>query len=547
MQRNKFLLVFLLVTHFGYGQVTNRYLVLFKDKAGSPYQISKPEAFLSARSIARRTKQKIAITSSDLPVNATYVNALKQTGAKVLHTTKWFNGAVVDATTAQLDAIRNLAFFKGIERDIPMRRSTSSSRTAAVSQKLDGSLTEVDHGSMTAQLEMLGIPSLHREGIRGEGMLIAVLDGGFHRADQLLFMKHAYDENRILETYDFISRDTQVYDDHVHGLRVLSTIAAYQPGVMVGAAYKASFVLYRTENGSEETPYEEVTWLMAAERADSIGADILTASLGYNTFTNSEGNYTYENMDGKTATISRAARWASRKGILLVNAAGNYGSEKWKYIVAPADVDSVLAVGSVDLSGVYAAHSSIGPAYNGVIKPDVAAVGSGTVIGESIGTGNVSTGIGTSYAAPQIAGLCALIWQKYPQLTAQEVAGVIRKSGSQYVNPDVFLGYGIPSVSVALRVVEKEFIVLGNEEVHSAGLRVFPNPAGEELMIRMQPGDIGKRGRFSVFTLTGSRLYDEDKVTDRDNTLHVGGLSPGVYILVVETSEGRRAVRFLKE
>ncbi len=546
-RRNSWLLILLLCTRAGYGQELSRYLVLFRDKAGSSYQVSRPEDFLSPRAIARREKQQIGIAASDLPVNASYVGAVKQTGARVLYTTRWFNGAVVDATAAQLEAIRALPFYKGIERDIPLMTPSVSSRILAVSGKLDQAAENIDHGAMTAQMEALGIPSLHAKGIRGEGMLIAVMDAGFSRAPALGYLKAAFDENRIVETFDFVAEDTQVYDNHFHGVNVLSTIAAYQPGVMVGAAFKASFLLYRTENETSETPYEEVTWLIAAERADSLGADIINTSLGYNTFDNPAADYTYEDMDGQTTIISRAARWAARKGIVVVNAAGNSGDLPWRYITAPADVDSVLSVGSVGLNGEKAPNSSVGPAFNGVLKPDVVAVGYGAIIGNDVGSGTVSSGSGTSFAAPQVAGLCALIWQKYPELTARDVVNVVRKSGHQYANPDNFLGYGLPSAAVAEEVVQKEYIVLGSEPAAAGDLLLFPNPVKRELTIRAAAYETGRRASFTVYSTAGARLMGQEKILEQDNRLDVSHLEPGLYFLVLRVQESERIMKFIRE
>lgn len=301
-----------------------RYLVYFKDKPNAATLAQKPEAFLSPRAIDRRKRQGIAILSQDVPVNPGYIQAINQTGAKVLFTTRWLNGALVQATDAQLTAIRNLPFFKSIERNLPLATSTTAgmARLSAVNDKL-GTQETIDYGRMKDQLTMLGVPELNDKGFRGQGMLIAMLDAGFSRANEMGYLKSLYDNKRVLETYDFISRNTNVYDDHFHGLNCLSTIAANQPGLMVGAAPEASFLLYRTENDFSETPYEEATWILAAERADSLGADIVSCSLGYHLFDDPKYDYTPKNLDGKTALITgepstRPARgcwWSTRREI----------------------------------------------------------------------------------------------------------------------------------------------------------------------------------------------------------------------------------------
>ena len=417
------------------------YLVLFKDKTGTPHRIDQPDSFLSTRSIQRRMKQHIPVRESDLPVNPEYVTAVRNTGAQILHTTRWFNGVVVNATDEQMETIRSLPFFKEIEKDRALNLPRSSARMADKKEKFT-STESIDYGTSRMQLEMLGVPNLHEMGFTGKGLLIGVFDAGFYRANNMNYLRHLFNEGHITDTYDFISRDKNVYDDHTHGLQVLSAMASRLEGQLVGPAFEADYLLYRTENDAIEYPYEEVAWLLAAERADSIGVDLINTSLGYYDFDNPVYNYAYSEMDGRTTIISRAARMAARCGILLVNAAGNEGNNSWRHITAPADVDSVLTVGAVTSAGNRASFSSIGPNAEGLIKPDVVALGSGVRLGAS--SGGITTSQGTSFASPLIASFAALLWQKFPEKTAQELADYIRSLGSKADNPDNELGYGLP-------------------------------------------------------------------------------------------------------
>lgn len=426
----------------GFCQTSSTYLVLFKDKKGTPFQTGKPEAFLTARAIERRERQNIPIRESDLPVNPDYLSKVAGTGAQVWFTSKWFNGAVVSATESQLHQIAALPFYAGIERKAAL---SPAGKTARLASGKSGSAAPIDYGAAKQQIEMLGVQTLHQLGYTGAGLLIGVFDSGFRNADQQGYLKHLFDHSQITDTYDFISRNKEVYDDDTHGLQVLSVLASKQPGTLVGPAFDADYVLYRTENVSSETPYEEVTWLLAAERADSVGVDIINTSLGYNTFDDSAFDYSYAQMNGKTAVISRAARFAARTGMLLAVAAGNEGAGSWKYITAPADVDSVLSVGAVNAAEQRYALSSFGPNSEGVIKPDVAALGSGVRVGSV--SGSVVTSQGTSFATPLVAGLAALLWQQSPDQTAQELMERIRRMGNQAGHPDNELGYGIPFYS----------------------------------------------------------------------------------------------------
>ncbi|ODS81362.1 MAG: hypothetical protein ABS46_11640 [Cytophagaceae bacterium SCN 52-12] len=432
-------------------QTSPLYLILLKDKNGTPHATAQPGTFLSERAIQRRITRDIAISESDLPVNPAYVAAISATGAQVLHTTRWFNGVVVSASGSQLQAIQALPCYKGIERGMALTGTGTSARINRQDAKFgSGDADAISYGNSHFQLDMLGVPQLHATGYTGRGLLIGVFDSGFTNADQQVYLSHLFENNQVVDTYDFIARNEHVYDDHSHGLQVLSVMASRWEGKLIGAAFDAGYVLYRTENADSETPYEEVAWLLAAERADSLGVDIINTSLGYHTFDNAAYDYTYAQMDGKTTIISRAARYAARTGMLVVASAGNEGNNSWKYITAPADVDSVLTVGAVTPTGARSSFSSLGPNAEGVIKPDVAALGSGVSMGSVSGT--VTSSNGTSFSSPLIASFAALLWQVYPEKTAQELAAYIRSTGNKAGEPDDETGYGIPYYDETLNI-----------------------------------------------------------------------------------------------
>ncbi|GLU51884.1 S8 family peptidase [Dyadobacter frigoris] len=542
------------LSNFSQAQTNPRYLILFKDKAGSPYSVSRPTEFLSAKAISRRTNQNIAITQHDFPVNPTYVAAIKQTGASVIYSSRWFNASLVEASASQLAAIKNLAFYKGIEQNHALANLTTPSpglsRTAKIADT-QAVTEDLNYGLMQQQLALIGVDKLHQEGFHGENMLIGVLDAGFNRANELNYMKPVFDENRIIDTHDFITRESNVYDDDSHGINALSTIAAYQPGSMIGAAFKASFALYRTENVFMESPYEEVTWLMGAERADSVGVDVISSSLGYNTFddefNSAEYNYTYKSMDGKTTIISRAARFATRKGILVVNSAGNEGNKAWHYITAPADVDSVASIGATTLDRSYAAFSSVGPNAIGQLKPDISAVGSGAVVGNSTGTGSATTSSGTSFSAPQIAGLATILWQAFPKLTAQQIITALKKSGNQASNPDNLLGFGVPNGALAEAIIKNDFILLGTEPDVLNDIILSPNPVQQDLTLTFPVSLIGKKSTLSLISQNGKTIWQNQHVLNSTIPLPTNSLSAGLYLIKVDVLNRTRTLKFVKQ
>lgn len=553
MIRNLFFLVlFTLTTPLSvWAQSNPRYLVLFKDKSASPYSVSKPTEFVSERSVLRRQRQNIAFTANDLPVNPAYLAAIKQTGASVIYSSRWFNGSLVEASASQLEQIKKLPFYRGIELNLPVANINASStgilRKTSNQNKL-GVTAELDYGRMNNQLALMETSILHDKGFQGQGMLIAVLDNGFRNGDNVNFLKPLMDEKRLVDTHDFVARDGNVFNDGTgeHGLRVLSTIAAYLPSTMIGAAFKSSFALYRTENDFGESPYEEITWLMAAERADSLGADIINSSLGYRTFDDEFDtkayNYTQAQMDGKTTIISRAARLATRTGMLVVNAAGNDGAIG---ITAPADVDSVLTVGGTKFDLSPYVNTSVGPNALGQLKPDVSAVGQGTVIGTAAGT--ATSGNGTSYASPQIAGLSAILWQAHPTLTAQQIIYVLKKSGHLAASPDSVLGYGVPRISVAEQIINNEFKPLGNEPDILSSVFLSPNPADDLLFINIPSHLIGKKASVKIYQINGGLISNQDVKLTATTPITVGNQRIGMYILTVETGQHKKVLKFVKK
>lgn len=438
-----------------FAQIKYKYLVLFKDKDGSPYSINSPLVYLSQKAIDRRFKQGITIKTSDLPPNPAYISSIQQTGATVIYKSRWMNAVLVEATESQKNTILALSSVKGIEFNRPLKQA----RQQSVKDKFAIENTEsLNYGDATAQIQLLGADEMHNQGFHGEGMLVALLDDGFLNVNTSACLQHLVQQNKIVKVYDFVDNDNIVYSQGGHGTAVLSTMAGYVDNQMISPAFGASVALFRTEDNLSETPLEEANWLFAAEMADSLGADIISSSLGYSTFDNSADNYTPAMMDGKTALSTRAADLATERGIVVVVSAGNSGNDSsWQIITAPSDADSVLAIGAVTRAGNYASFSSRGNSADGRVKPDVVAVGSNTALCNT--SGFASTSNGTSFSAPLVAGLVAGFWQANPHLTAQEVTRCIRKSGHQFASPDILLGYGYANFSRANTVVQNEYSI----------------------------------------------------------------------------------------
>lgn len=513
-------------------QLPAKYLITFKDKTNSPFLVTKPLEFLSQRSVNRRQKQNITLKTRDLPVNPSYISEIKKTGAKVWYTSRWMNAALIQTSEANLQTVLKLPFVKGLEVNGTVDNPDSRS-ARKVSKYQTHENKSLNYGKAKIQNEMIGVNVMHDLGYRGEGMMICILDAGFNNVDQIPAFKALFDENRIVGTYDFVKKETSVYEDDGHGTSVLSCMGASLEGSMIGTAPKASFLLLRSEDASSEYIIEEANWLFAAEYADSVGVDLINSSLGYTTFDDAKTDHTYAQLDGNTTIAARAADWAASVGIICVISAGNDGNSAWKYISTPADADSVLTIGGVDANKLYAKFSSQGIPNDIRIKPDVVAMGqSVAVIAPS---GNVSTASGTSFSAPILCGMVAGYWQANPTLTATQVMENVRNSGSQAAKPDKILGYGIPNL----------FRVLAIQEEASSFYKVYPNPTKAEITVELNDF-IGKNYEATFMDILG-RIYQSETIKNRIQTISIEKLSSGIYFLRVGNEEKSGVVRLIKE
>lgn len=513
----------------------NRYMVFFTDKDGTPYSVTEPSAFLSPDAIERRIRHGVPVSEQDLPVNPTYISAISATGADVFFKTRWLNGVLVQTEPENLDAIESLSFVERVELVAPDVRLSNTGRRKSPGSRKSARIAEVTD----TQLHMLGIDEMHEMGYHGEGILIALFDSGYQGVDATAPFEHVFAEGRIdlVSSKDFVYNSNNVFQYDDHGTEVLSVIAAYQPGVFTGGAYKATFQLYVTEEIPTEYRIEEYNWLFAAERADSSGVHIIHSSLGYNDFDQPQMDYQKSEMNGAVAVVSRAAQWAADRGIIVIVSAGNEGNNSWRIITAPADAVDVLAVASVDANGARASSSSTGPAADMRVKPDIAAMGVATSVIER--NGSVGKASGTSLAAPLITSLAAGVLQMKPDFTNIHLLDVIRKSASQAGAPDEFLGYGIPHFRAIVNYLEAE--------VQPEEFAVFPNPFSEgELRLVIKPKDPSAVTdcEIELVNAEGRRIYYfTPRFSWFENTFspEFEGLSSGIYFLRI-LSGGKRFV-----
>jgi hypothetical protein len=510
----------------------DRYFVSFKDKINTPYSISNPLQFLSQKSIDRRAKENFAISPEDLPVDPAYVAQVKATGASVFFTSRWFNGVLIQADKPTATLVSNLSFVSTVELVAPGTKLLGGRKSRI--NKLERAIS-ANALQNHLQLEMIGIDKMQDAGYHGEGIDVAVFDAGFIGVNTLAAFQPIFAEGRMKSAFNFVNNSTDVYSAADHGTEVLSVIAGNISNTYLGAAYKANFFLYQTEDAYSEYRIEEYNWLFAAERADSAGVYVINSSLGYNTFDDPTMDYTYEDLDGKTSVVSRAASRAFERGIVVINSAGNEGDNSWQYIDVPADTEGVIACGAVDNSGLRSTFSSIGPSSDGRIKPDVSALGEGAVV--IMSSGNVGSASGTSFSSPLIASLVIGLRQALPQASAKEIYQRIINSASQASRPDNLLGYGIPNFSLA-----KNFLEFSNE------FQIYPNPVIQELKIIFKY-PIDHTFMITTFNLTGQKVFEFSDFVSWDNnpySIDLSSLAAGLYLVKVQTPTSIQIVRIVK-
>jgi len=548
------LVILLLISSFSsiaQSHYPGMFLISFTDKNQSPYSISKPEQFLSSRAIERRSKANIDILEQDLPVNTFYIDSLKHFGAAPSFSSRWLNAVLIRMDDSlKMQEILSLSFVDSMQYMAPVksikRKKKSKSHQKHVSTGMEEPQELIDYGASEEQLKLIGLLQLHQMHYLGEGIQIAVLDNGFRGVEKMDAFEHLYSNAQILGTKDIANPGGDVYKAGSHGTYVMTTMAAYEEAKLVGSAPAAAYWLIHTEDNSYEYPIEEFNWTVGAEFADSAGADIITSSLIYSTFDDPSLNHNHSQLDGKTAIISRAAQTATEKGILVFNSAGNDAAKPWHKIAFPADAKDVMTIGAVDMQGNYAKFSSVGYTTDNRIKPDVVAVGKGT-LSISPNTGELVAINGTSFSNPTIAGATAILLQANPDASTEEIRQAIRQSASQNSHPDSLMGYGIPNFYLA-------HILLNNKDIsklkEQEGFTLMPNPYVSDLFIVYNVIDT-QEVQIQVFDISGKLMFEETNINSLPGmNLYkldkASSLSQGMYLVVLHIGNEKYTRKLIK-
>ena len=492
-------------TFLSYSQTEYHFLVHFKYKKSS-LDLFNPNEFLSERSIFIKSIQKAVIDSSDLPLNTNFINTIQAQNHVVEAKSKWFNAIVISNPDSNLTGIKSLSFIKSIQyigqRDLNKKAND-----------------KLEYGVPENQNKLTNVNFLHNLGYTGDGVSVAVIDAGFKNVNSILFFDSLFLDNRILGNYDFVNNRQVNYNGHSHGTSVLSTMAANTDKSYIGSAPNSNYILLVSEDINQENLIEEFHFIEALEYADSFGVDIINSSLGYTTFDTYALSHSKDELTGDSAYISKACNIASRKGMLIIAAAGNEGASAWENISFPADADSVIAVGSVSEVSEYSEFSSKGvPFYHGLIKPNLCAIGAGAALVN--GNGQIQFGNGTSFSAPQITGLFACLKQAFPNRKNWELKKALEESASNFNTPDSLIGFGVPNAEKAYWILKRQSLLKEPNQI------VFPNPTNCSVMLINKNNISGVK----LFNLEGQLVY-ENYPNSTVLKINVSFLSSGIFIL----------------
>ncbi|MDR2980073.1 MAG: S8 family peptidase [Bacteroidales bacterium] len=516
-----FFLLFLLFSTGSAQQEPDCFRIYLSDKVGTPYTTENPNAFLSERAVSKRIRFQISITEQDLPVNPTYVDSIQAVSSeiRVIAVSKWLNTVTVFCPNAgdlaQITVFSFVDSVKGVGSIAHLKEAAVMSSKSDLETASPSTQAKYNYGWGDFQISLVNGQYIHNEGFSGEGMLIAVLDAGWNGFDNIDYFSHLFETGQLVGVRDLDPFNDNVFSGHQHGCNVTAVMAMNSPGLFVGTAPEASYFFIRSEVNWTEQHFEEDLMVTGFELADSIGADVINASLGYTDFPDYYyQRWTPQQSDGRTSVSSQAASLLAGKGIILVNAAGNKGEAEWTYIARPADATDILTVGALFTDSTRASFSSFGYSADGRVKPDVCALG--VYVSSISEDGYVDFYNGTSLASPIMAGLTACLWQGMPDKTPLELMALIRESCHLYHNPNSELGYGIPNFNLfpaSITTFENSAIRYTNPVT---SLLIIENP---DLTIQ----------HIEIYDIQGKMIYTGE-TSNTQLTIDTSNWKAGIYI-----------------
>ena len=524
--------------------------VYFKDKPDFQTYLDNPSMMLSQRALDRRTAQGIALDMKDVPIYQPYIDEITaSTGITVKAKSKWLNCLHIRGSVADINALKSLTSVLKVDfADKTLNSSANKTKAKLkfkpVNKTMETAVT-FNYGISSNQIQMLNGHLLHQLDYTGSGKIIAVMDSGFPGVDTAQPFERLRVNNQILGGYDFVNKSSNYYSGNNHGTYVLSSMGGYVDGQLVGTAPDAKYYLFITEDAISAVPYnenpvEESNWVEAAEEADRVGVDIISTSLGYFGYDNSNYSHTYSDMTGNLAFASQGANIAFDKGIIVVASAGNEGQQTEPHVGIPAEAKNVIAVGAVKADETYALFSSIGPSYDDRVKPDVMAQGQTVVLSDP--SGSIVTANGTSFSCPITSGMVACLWQALPGKNAQQIKQLIQQSSDNFAEPPIKsrpqYGYGIPDFNLALANG------LSVTDFSKTDLVVYPNPTYDSISFTLSNDSDVKT--ISIYTVLGQKVLEKN-ISNQSSTISLKSLNSGTYFYKIELNGFSKSGKIIKQ
>jgi len=512
--------------------------VYFNDKPNAQTFLDNPLSMLSQRALDRRENQGITLTVQDTPIYEPYVDQISNAdGITVMAQSKWLNCVHVRGELTNIQSLTNFSFVNHIRfADNSLNNRFSNPNPIQVINKQLDVQSNFNYGNSTNQIQMLNAQILHQQDYTGQGKIIAVLDSGFINVNSTAPFQRLFDNNLILGGYNFVSHNSDVYSLHNHGTSTLSCMGAFVDGQLVGTAPDASYYLFVTEDVAAENPVEESYWVQAAEESDRLGADVISTSLGYFEYDNPNYSYQYSDLTGDHAFISQGANIAFSKGMIVVASAGNSGATNNPNIGVPAEATNVLAVGAVQANETYALFSSIGPSFDGRIKPDVMAQGQQSTVANT--AGQITSANGTSFSCPIMAGAITSFWSAIPWATNQQVLDFVKQSADRFLSPDDQFGYGIPDFQIALAMAQ-----LSTNESLINKFTLYPNPTNDKISINF-PNTIDEIN-FILYNNLGQKIIEKN-IKNEFPQISLENNSSGIYFYTIQSKSDFQSGKIIK-
>jgi len=544
--KNLVLVLFLVSNFVGWSQEDA--WVYFKDKPNSSAFFSNPLSELSQRALDRRTSQGIVLDIKDAPIFQTYIDDITNSiGITVKAKSKWLNCLHIRGSQTNINALKLLPAVARVvfaNKTLNTNAKSSAKPNFKPINKTMNTKVSFNYGNSSNQIQMLNGHLLHQLNYTGTGKIIAVMDSGFPGVDLATPFKRLRDNNQILGGYDYVNKSSNFYSANNHGTFVLSSMGGYVDGQLVGTAPDAKYYLYITEDAisafpNSENPVEESNWVEAAEEADRVGVDIISTSLGYFGYDNPAYSHTYSDMTGDLAFASRGANIAFEKGIIVVASAGNEGQQIEPHVGIPAEAKNVIAVGAVKSDETLALFSSIGPSFDGRVKPDVMAQGQSAVLSDP--AGNIIAADGTSFSCPILAGMVACLWQALPGKTNAQIKQLILQAADNF-NPIVKsrnqFGYGVPNFNLALANG------LSVDAFSNNDFSVYPNPTTDSISVTLPKASDIKT--IAIYNILG-QLVLEKNISSQSPTISLKSLNSGIYFYKIDWDGFSKSGKIVKQ